>query len=269
MPGTDPAAGRALRYCAMSIRTLIVDDQLLAREALRRLLAAEPDIAIVGLAASGREALDAINESSPDLVFLDVSMPDLDGFAVLTQIKPGRMPMIIFVTGHDDFALRAFDVHALDYLVKPCTPDRLRSALERVRQQIRREPPGEMQRRLTALLRDLKSAPQQTERLAVKTEGRILFVRLADIAWAEAADNYVKLHAGSDTHLLRDTMNGLEERLPGDRFLRISRSTIVNMEHIKELHPMFHGEYVVVLRNGARLTLTRSYRDKLQQLGMA
>ncbi len=252
----------------MSIRTLIVDDQLLAREALRRLLAAEPDIEIVGLAASGGEALKTIDELAPDLVFLDVTMPDQDGFSVLTQIQPARMPIIIFVTGHDDFALRAFEVHALDYLVKPCTPDRLHSALDRVRQQIQGKQTGEVQRRLTALLHDLKSAPQQTERLAVKTEGRILFVRLADIAWVQAADNYVELHSGTDTHLLRETMNALEKRLPGDRFLRISRSTIVNIEHIKELHPMFHGEYVVVLRDGARLTLTRSYRSKLQQLGM-
>jgi two-component system LytT family response regulator len=196
-------------------------------------------------------------------------MPELDGFGVLAQIRPERMPVIIFITANDDFALRAFDVHAVDYLVKPCTPDRFRTALERARDQIRRKQTGAMHERLASLLDDLKSEPRQTERLAVKSEGRIFFVKFADIDWVEAADNYVKLHVGSDAHLLRETMTALEKRLPTERFLRISRSTIVNIDQIKELQPLFHGEYVVILRGGARLTLTRSYRDRLQQLGLS
>jgi len=251
------------------IRTLIVDDQLLAREMLRRMLKDEPDIEIVGMPASGPEAVEAIHSLSPDLVFLDVRMPELDGFGVLAQIDPARMPAIIFVTANDDFALRAFDVHAVDYLVKPCTKERFQTALQRARRQILRNEAGATQRRLTALLEDLKAQPRLAERLPVKSEGRIIFLRLPDIDWVEAADNYVKLHVGKEAHLLRETMTSLEGKLPAERFLRISRSAMVNIEQIKELHPMFHGEYVVILRNGARLTLTRGYRDKLQRLGLA
>ena len=251
------------------IRTLIVDDQLLAREMLRRMLKDEPDIEIVGMPASGPEAVEAIHSLAPDLVFLDVRMPELDGFGVLAQIDPARMPAIIFVTANDDFALRAFDVHAVDYLVKPCTKERFHTALQRARRQIQRNEAGATQRRLTALLEDLKAQPRLAERLPVKSEGRIIFLRLPDIDWVEAADNYVKLHVGKEAHLLRETMTSLEGKLPAERFLRISRSAMVNIEQIKELHPMFHGEYVVILRNGARLTLTRGYRDKLQRLGLA
>jgi len=251
------------------IRTLIVDDQLLAREMLRRMLKDEPDIEIVGMPASGPEAVEAIHSLAPDLVFLDVRMPELDGFGVLAQIDPARMPAIIFVTANDDFALRAFDVHAVDYLVKPCTVERFQTALHRARRQIQRNDAGAIQRRLTALLADLKAQPRLAERLPVKSEGRIIFLRLPDIDWVEAADNYVKLHVGKEAHMLRETMTSLESKLPAERFLRISRSAMVNIEQIKELHPMFHGEYVVILRNGARLTLTRGYRDKLQLLGLA
>ncbi len=251
------------------IRTLIVDDQLMARELLRRMLKTEGDIEIVGMPASGPEAVEAINSLAPDLVFLDVRMPELDGFGVLAQIDAARMPIIIFVTANDDFALRAFDVHALDYLVKPCTVDRFQTALRRARNQIHRKQAGEIQRRLTALLDDLKAQPKLAERLPVKSEGRIIFLRLTDVDWAEAADNYVKLHVGTESYMMRDTMTALETKLPSNRFLRISRSTMVNVEQIKELHPMFHGEYSVILRNGARLTLTRGYRDKLELLGLS
>jgi len=195
-------------------------------------------------------------------------MPELDGFGVLAQIDPARMPVIIFVTANDDFALKAFEVHALDYLVKPCAPDRLQTALNRARNQIRRNQAGEIHRRLTAMLEDMKAQPTLAERLPVKSEGRIIFLRLTDIDWVEAADNYVKLHSGNETHMLRETMTALEDKLPASRFLRISRSAMVNIEQIKELHPMFHGEYVVILRTGARLTLTRGYREKLHRLGL-
>jgi two-component system LytT family response regulator len=253
---------------ATTIRTLIVDDQLIARELLRRMLKDQPDIEIVGTAGTGPEAVEAILQLSPDLVFLDVRMPDLDGFEVISKISPDRMPVIIFVTANDDFARQAFDVHALDYLVKPCSSERFIAALDRVRRQLRRPNNGRMVERLSALIEDLRTEPRGPARLAVKAEGRIIFVKLTDVDWIEAADNYVKLHAGNDSHLLRETMNALESRLPHESFMRISRSTIVNIERIKELHPMFHGEYVVVLRNGTQLTLTRSYREKLGQLGI-
>jgi two-component system LytT family response regulator len=253
----------------MKIRALLVDDQSTGLAVLRDMLHhSEPDIEIIGMCSSGREAVDAINQQAPDLVFLDVQMPELDGFQVLAQIKLPRMPIIIFVTGRDDFALKAFESHALDYLVKPCQLARLRSAVQRARQQIQSHQNGDIQQKLDGLLNDLKAGSKYPERLAVKSNGRIVFLKLTDIDLAEAADNYVKLYVGGETHMLRETMTALEEKLPPDRFVRISRSTIVNIESVKELHPMFHGEYMVTLRNGTRVTLTRGYREQLRQLGV-
>ena len=252
----------------MKIRTLLVDDQTTGLAVLRDMLAYEPDIEIVGTAASGRQAVESINQLAPDLVFPDVQMPVLDGFEVLAQIKLPRMPVIIFVTAHDDFALKAFEAHALDYLVKPCRLERLRSAVQRARQQIQSNQTGEIQQKLDGLLSDLMASAKYPERLAVKSNGRIVFLRLTDIDMVEAADNYVKLYVNNETHMLRETLTALEEKLPPDRFVRISRSTIVNVESVKELHPMFHGEYVVTLHNGIRATLTRGYREQLRQLGV-
>lgn len=250
------------------IKTLLVDDQSTGLAVLRDMLHFEPDIEIVGTAASGHQAVEAINQLAPDLVFLDVQMPELDGFEVVARIKSPRVPVIIFVTGRDDLALKAFESHALDYLVKPCGLERLRSAVQRARQLIQNNQNGEIRQRLEGLLHDLKASPKYPERLAVKSNGRIVFLRLADIDLVESADNYVKLHVGNEAHMLRETMTALEEKLPPDRFVRISRSTIVNLESVKELHPLFHGEYMVSLRNGARVTLTRSYREQLRQFGV-
>ncbi len=251
------------------IRTLLVDDQLLEREVMRRLLKNETDLEIIGTAANGREAVEAISRSNPDLVFLDVQMPELDGFGVVSELDPAQMPVIIFVTANQEFALKAFDVQALDYLIKPCSRDRLERALRRARDQIRRKDADHIQQRLSELLSsEVRINPHYSERLAVKSNGRILLIRLEDIQWVEAADNHVKLHVGGESHLLRDSMGSLESKLPAERFLRISRSTIVNVEQIKELQPLFHGEYAVVLQNGTRLTLTRGYREKLHRLGL-
>jgi two-component system LytT family response regulator len=253
----------------MKIRTILVDDQPTGLAVLRDLLHhSEPDVEIIGMAAGGREAVESINRLAPDLVFLDVQMPEMDGFEVVAQIKLRQMPVIVFVTGRDDLALKAFEAHALDYLVKPCKMDRLKSAVQRARQQIQSRQSGEIEEKLDGLLNDLKAGSKYPERLAVKSDGRILFLRLTDIDLVEAADNYVKVYAGKETHMFRETMTALEEKLPPDRFVRISRSTIVNIESVKELHPMFHGEYIVTLRNGARVTLTRGYREQLRQLGV-
>jgi two-component system LytT family response regulator len=252
----------------MNIRILIVDDQLLGREALRHLLQQESDLEIVGMAANGREAIESINELAPDLVFLDVQMPEMDGFEVAALMDRSRRPAIIFVTAHNEFAVKAFEAHALDYLVKPCQPERLRLALQRARQQLQKNQTGEIQQKLDELLRDLKVGSRYPERLTIKSNGRILFLRVADIDLVEAADNYVKLHVGNETHLFRETMAALEEKLSPDRFVRISRSVIVNVESVKELHPLFHGEYTVSMRNGTRVTLTRSYREQLRQFGV-
>jgi two-component system LytT family response regulator len=252
----------------MKIRTLLVDDQATGLAVLRDMLAYESDIEIVGTAASGQQAVESINQLAPDLVFLDVQMPVMDGFEVLAQIKLPRMPVIIFVTAHDDYALKAFEAHALDYLVKPCRLERLRSAVQRAKQQIQSNQNDEIQQKLDGLLNDLMANAKYPERLAVKSNGRIVFLRLTDIDMVEAADNYVKLYVGNETHMLRETLTALEEKLPPDRFVRISRSTIVNVESVKELHPLFHGEYAVTLHNGTRATLTRGYREQLRQLGV-
>jgi two-component system LytT family response regulator len=245
---------------------LIVDDEALARERIRQLLDKEADIEILGECADGRDAVTAIGQLKPDLVFLDVQMPELDGFGVLEQLDRRAMPAIVFVTAYDQFALRAFEVHALDYLLKPFDSGRFKKALERVRERIPSKPDTDLSRRVGELLAELKPGPRPQNHLAVKSGGKVLLVRIDEIDWVEAADNYVNLHVGADSHLHRETMTALEARLPADKFMRISRSTMVNIERIKELQPMFHGEYSVILRNGTRLTLSRRYRGKVNQL---
>jgi two-component system LytT family response regulator len=248
----------------MKFRVLIVDDEPLARERLRQLLEDQPDIEILGECADGREAVATIKRESPDLVFLDVHMPELDGFGVVEAIRGERMPAIIFVTAHDRFALQAFEVHAVDYLLKPFDRERFQTALSRALDQMKHRQTGDLNQRLTALLAEVK--PKHLERLAVKSSGRVIFLKTEEIDWIEAADNYVSLHVGAETHLHRETMSALAEELSPKKFLRISRSTIVNVERIKELQPLFHGEYVVILRNGTKLTLSRNYREALNQL---
>ena len=248
------------------MRVMIVDDEPLARERLRQLLEKEADIEVVGESGDGRAALAAIDKQSPDLVFLDVQMPEVDGFGVVAGLKREEMPAIIFVTAYDRFALRAFEVHALDYLLKPFDRERFQTALQRARSHLNRDKTDDLRHRLTDLLADLKPEPKTLGRLAIKTEGRVLFLKTDEIDWIEAADNYVILHAGKESPMHRETMAALESKLPPQKFMRISRSTIVNVERIKEMHPMFHGEYAIILQDGTKLTLSRGYREKLQQL---
>lgn len=250
----------------MKIRTLIVDDEPLARERLRNLLAEETDIELIGECSDGREALAGIEKHSPDLVFLDVQMPEVDGFGVVAKLNSERMPAIIFVTAYDRYALQAFEVHALDYLLKPFDRERFQTALQRARAHLNRDKTDDLRQRLSALLADLKPESKPLDRLAIKTEGRVLFLKIDEIDWIEASDNYVIVHSGKESPMHRETMSSLESKLPSESFMRISRSTIVNVERIKELQPMFHGEYSVILRNGTRLTLSRSYREKVQKL---
>jgi two-component system, LytTR family, response regulator len=248
------------------IRVLIVDDEPLARDRVRQLLDGQADIEVIGECGDGTEALEVIRSQQPDVVFLDVQMPELDGFGLLRQLDPAKRPIIIFVTAYDRFALKAFEVHALDYLLKPFDPDRFQLALERARQLTRQRRGGErLDERLTSLLADLHEPPKPKgpDRIAVKSGGRVVLIRPEDVDWVESADNYVNLHVGKESHLLRETMNALEERLPAQRFLRISRSVIVNLDRIRELQPLFHGEYAVILCDGTRLTLSRGYRDRL------
>jgi len=247
------------------IRTLIVDDELLARRGIRAQLKEESDIEIVAECGNGRDAIKIIEEQKPDLVFLDIQMPELDGFAVVEAINHERLPAVIFVTAYDKYALRAFEVHALDYLLKPFDTERFTKALERARKQIERRSIRDLSKRLQSLIDDLKTNQRYAERLVIKQAGRIFFLSVEEIDWIEAADNYVRLHAGRDTHILRETMSSLESRLDPTQFIRVHRSTIINVERIKELHPMFRGEYEIILRDGTRLTSGRGYRDRLQE----
>ncbi len=247
------------------IRTLIVDDEPMARERVLALLNQQPDIEVVGECADGAQAVSAIERLSPELVFLDVQIPVMDAFGVIRAVTPQRMPMVVFTTAYDEYALRAFEVHALDYLLKPFDGPRFLRTLERARDRLDRQRAGDLGKRLLAMVHDLKPEPAaQADRLVVKSGGRIHFLRVDEIDWIDAAGNYVRLHVRGEAHLFRETMNTIERRLDANRFVRVHRSHIVNIDRIKELLPG-NGEHVVLLRNGVRLTLSRGYRDKLQQ----
>jgi len=250
------------------IRTLIVDDEPAAREGMRHLLAADPEIVLAGECSNGREAVAAIRDTSPDLAFLDVQMPELDGFGVLREVGVERAPAVVFVTAFDQYALRAFDVHAIDYLLKPFTDDRFRQSLDRAKQLVRQGRLGDLSRKLAALLDNDESAPAPApsylDRLVVKSGGKVTLLPVGEIEWIDAEGDYVRIHVGKTWHLLRETMKNLEDQLDAARFVRIHRSTIVNLEKVKELQPFFRGEYVVVLHNGTTLKLSRGYRDNLE-----
>jgi two-component system LytT family response regulator len=247
----------------MKIRTFIVDDEPLARDRLRQLLQDEPEIEITGEYDDGRKAVAAIQKTPPDLLFLDVQMPELDGFGVLEALGAGPMPVIVFVTAYDQFAVRAFEVHAVDYLLKPFDRERFQKALHRATEQVKNRDASNFHHRQSALLTDVLSS-----KLAVKSGGHVVWVKLEEIDWIGSADNYAELHVGAKSHLLRETLGALEARLAPGKFVRISRSAIVNAQRIKELHRLFYGGYELVLLDGTRLTLSRRYRDKLQQLGV-
>jgi len=247
------------------IRAMVVDDEAMARERVVSLLRQEQDIELIGECSDGQQAVNAITSQQPDLVFLDVQMPAVDGFRVIEQVGPEKMPAVVFVTAYDEYAVRAFEVHALDYLLKPFGRERFQQTLQHARTHVERRRAGDLGKRLMALVQDIKPEPQKLDRLVVKSGGRVFFLRTEDIVWIEAAGNYVRLHLGEDSHLFRETMNGIEARLDPQRFVRIHRSRIVNSDRIKELQPWFNGEYVVVLQNGTRLTLSRGYREKLQE----
>jgi len=250
----------------VKIRTVIVDDEPLARERIRSLLEPEADVEIVAECGSGDEAIEALRATSADLVFLDVQILEPDGFAVLESLEPASTPVVVFVTAYDHYALQAFEVHAVDYLLKPFDEERFHKALDRARVAVAGRDGRAVNERLLSLLQDLKAPPGYLERLVVKSAGRLFFLRTAEIDWIESAGNYVCLHAGGESHLLRETMSGIEARLDPARFVRIHRTAIVNLDEIKELQPLFHGEYEVALRDGTKLTLSRSYRDRLQEL---
>jgi two-component system, LytTR family, response regulator len=249
------------------LRALVVDDEPLARARMRTLLGDHPEVIIVGECGNGADAIVAIEEHTPDLVFLDIQMPELDGFGVIEAVGPERMPLVIFVTAYDEYAVQAFEVHALDYLLKPVERERFAAALERARVRLaapRGTDSGGARQQLQMLLDSFGSRQRRDVRLAIKVDGRLIFLRTADIDWIEAIDNHAKIHLGAETHVVRDTLTRLENRLPKSRFLRIHRSIIVNTERVRELQPWFQGDYVVILHDGTRHTSGRSYRQRLQ-----
>jgi two-component system LytT family response regulator len=241
------------------LRALIVDDEDLARERVGALLEAHRDVEVVGECSNGIEAIRAIEAHDPDLVFLDVQMPRIDGFGVLEAVRDRpRLPAVVFITAYDVYALKAFEVHAIDYLLKPFDRERFDAALGRVRASRTRGDAG-----LHAVLDD---ARKRLKRFVIRQPDRIYFIPVEDVDWMEAAGNYVRLHVGRESHLLRETMTHLEETLDAELFLRIHRSTIVNVARIRELQPTFGGDHVVLLRDGARLQLSRRYRTALERL---
>jgi len=246
------------------IRTLVVDDEPVARQRVVSLLHEEGDIDVVGECATGAQALSAIATQAPDLLILDVQMPEVDGFDLARALGDRRLPAVLFVTAHDEYALRAFEIHALDYVLKPFSADRFRSALTHARDHLGERRATTLGRQMLALLPEMRRPSAFGDRLVVKANGRIYFVPTRDIDWCEAAGNYVRLYVGQKTHLVRETMHDLETRLDPAQFMRIHRSTIVNVERIQELRSSFNGEYIVQLHGGARLTLSRGYRDALQ-----
>lgn len=248
------------------IRAVIVDDEPLAREGVRLHLEDEHDIDVAGEAGGGEEAVSLIEEVRPDLLFLDVQMPGLDGFAVLEAIGAEDMPVTIFTTAYDQFAVRAFDAHAVDYVLKPYDGERFHRAVERARERIIARRTAGVDGRLESLIGELRSRSRYAERLVVRAGGRIVILRTTDVQWIEAASNYVRIHVGGKDHLLRETMTALEARLDPSEFVRIHRSTIVRVDCIRELEPLFQGDYVVILDDGTRLTSSRGYRDRLQEL---
>lgn len=253
----------------MTLRTLIVDDEPLARERVRMMLGMHDDVAVIGEVGDGQQAVEAIRDQHPDLVFLDVQMPGLDGFGVLRELEGEDLPHVVFVTAYDQYALKAFDVHALDYVLKPFNAERFGQALQRARAAITTRHEGESvvdRDHLRSLVASLTAEQREKQRIVVKSSGRVFFVKVDDIDWIEAEGNYVRLHMGAQSHLLRETMKGMESVLDAGQFIRIHRSTIVNADRIRELQPLFHGEYAVILRDGTRLVASRGPDNRLKKL---
>ncbi len=259
----------------MKIRTLIVDDEPIARRRLHRLLRDHQDVEIAGDCATGEEAVQAITTETPDLVFLDVQMPGVDGFEVLRRLNGTPLPAIVFVTAFDQYAIDAFNVHALDYLLKPFSAERLEAALTRVREDLVGKA-VQQARQLLGLLEDTNGPGSRStglqgeragriDRLLVKEDGRMIFLRATQIDWIEADGNYMKLHVSGETYTIRDTIGRLEQVLDPAVFLRVHRSSIVNLDSVRELHPWFAGDYMLFMKDGSEVKLSRTYRDHLMQ----
>jgi two-component system LytT family response regulator len=248
------------------IRVIIVDDEPIAREGVRVQVLKDRDAEVVAECKNGLEAVAAIREIAPDLVFLDVQMPGMDGFEVLREIDTKEGPAIIFVTAFDQYALQAFEVNAVDYLLKPFDSERFERAFTRAKSELKRHNFDALSRRLHRLIATLAPPEQYLERLVIKSSGRIFFLPVNEIDWIEASDNYVTLHVGREAHLVRGTLTSFEKKLSPNKFLRIRHSALVNVKRIQELQPLFKGEYELLLRGGARLRSSRRYHEKISEL---
>jgi two-component system LytT family response regulator len=245
----------------MKIRTLVVDDEPLARERIISLLRKEPDVEVLAECANGTEAVAAIRGHRPDLVFLDVQMPGLGGFDALRQLEQEKLPLVIFVTAYDKHALKAFEVHALDYLLKPFKQERFKQTVQRARQALAARQAGDASQNLLALLGQAKPEREYLTRIPVRVGERVVFVKTDQIEYIESAGNYLVLHTARENHVVRETLTALEEKLGPKQFLRINRSTLVRVDQIKEFQPLFKGEHAVLLHNGKQLTMTRGIRE--------
>ena len=250
----------------MSLRALIADDEALARKFVRRMLKDHHDVEIVGECTNGKETVTMIRKHQPDVVFLDVQMPEMDGFAVLESIGIDRLPEIIFTTAYEQYAIRAFELHALDYLLKPFDQARFEDAIKHAKERFRSGRPSDGPLQIRTLLESIKNKPQYLDRLVIKAGGRITFLSTNEINWIEADDKYVHLHTSKASPMVRQTLSAMEVQLDPSKFRRVHRSAIVNVERIKELQLLFNGEHSILLEDGTKLTLSRNYKDKLFDL---
>lgn len=248
------------------IRTIIADDEPKARRRTERMLQKYAEFEVVQSCSDGKETLNAIKKLNPDLVFLDIQMPEYDGFELLEQIEPGHLPRIVFITAYDEFALQAFEVHAIDYLMKPFDADRFEASLQKVKNSIQASPGNEPQNSILELLKTIKDHDHSPDRLMIKKVGKFFFLDPLDIQWIEANGNYVKITCAENHYLVRDSMKNIKSKLNPNIFFRIHRSTIVNIRKIKMLEPWFHGDYKVIMTDGTKFTMTRNYKRLLEVL---
>jgi two-component system LytT family response regulator len=247
----------------MKIRTLIVDDMMLARERIRMFLVIDPEIEIVGECGDGDKAVEEIKNLKPELVFLDVQMPGLDGFGVIEKIGIEQMPSVVFVTAYDEFAIKAFEVSALDYLLKPFEEEQLTRAVKRAKREVQKRQANDLNDHLRQLLATVKPEAKYLKRLIVKSSAQTVLVQTEDIDWIGAAGNYLELHVGRETHLVRERISRMEQKLDPEKFARIHRSTIVNLDRVKTLKHLFSGDHLTILRDDTKLNMSRTFYEKL------
>ncbi|MEO8665131.1 MAG: LytTR family DNA-binding domain-containing protein [Ignavibacteria bacterium] len=252
------------------IKVIIIDDEILAREKIRNFLNAEKDIEISAECKDGTDAIKKINSLSPDLIFLDIHMPGMNGIELIESFKGEFSPVIIFTTAHHKYAIKAFELFALDYLLKPFDKERFQKSLSRARSHLQTKAPTEHNEKIISLLKELKSQkepePKYLDRMVIKSAGRIFFLKTEEIDHIEAAGNYLRVYSNNESHLIRDTMNSIEKKIDPSVFVRIQRSAIVNINSVKELKPWFHGEYLVYLKNGTKLVSGRTFKDNLRKI---